>query len=72
MGDDNVRAEAAAPRTLVLCFDGTAGQFDSDVSTSNLLLIDSERFPEYECGQVIFSSLQRRCRSPAMLLPGLF
>lgn len=30
MGDDNVRAEAAAPRTLVLCFDGTAGQFDSD------------------------------------------
>ncbi|KAG6330897.1 hypothetical protein ID866_8191 [Astraeus odoratus] len=30
MADIDVGIEATAPRTLVLCFDGTAGQFDSD------------------------------------------
>ncbi|KAL4073212.1 hypothetical protein V8B97DRAFT_198361 [Scleroderma yunnanense] len=30
MENDSIKAEATAPRTLVLCFDGTHGQFDSD------------------------------------------
>ena len=34
--NDSVRAEAVAPRTLVLCFDGTAGQFDDDVSVGGV------------------------------------
>ena len=38
-GGDSVRAEAATPRTLVLCFDGTVGQSDGDVSVGGLLLM---------------------------------
>ena len=59
MDGDSVRAEAATPRTLVLCFDGTAGQFDGDVSVGGLLLMQILNYLQNTNVVKLFSLLRK-------------
>lgn len=52
------------PRNLILCFDGTANQFDGDVSIFvtldiHAMLTTLRRYAEHERRQIIFAAQER-------------
>ena len=64
------------PRTLVLCFDGTANQYDGDVSRRFLFIRAllshySLISVEHKRCEVLFSPQKRLHRSAIMLLSGM-
>lgn len=69
-------ASSLPPRTLVLCFDGTANQYDGTVSqSSHDAFVDfPERnlfyFLEHERREILLTSEKRHYGRAAMLLPG--